>query len=442
MIFAALVTAACGAAPPPSAAPPKVRVAPPPAVLTGPPVEAPLAGLDLSGPHRVVEVDWSAVRLASDADALALWQRIAPTGLDWELRVAEIPDERAIVGPLALAQLRHADLSCASVGRNVGCTADPGVYEVAPTATWADPCLQRELALWSVAQLGMPDFVPHQDLLLKLVSRPADDDLADAVLSTLEDAASSLRLRLMVAALAAGNRGAVEANLEGLPTDVLSALLLEHHVDGVLERLDVDAMPQTILTAARDRQLAATTQSNALSDLVHWLADRDPEAPPTNVSRGDVVLALRQAVADAPCPTATHALELLEELGVQVAAPRRARTPAEWRRVACIREALGAPLVSLFAAAGVRTTERLSPLPDDDGAAAPDLITHDDWAPAELAEVPFGDELFAASTRCRAERCRTAAGDWLTLTFARKGGALRLGAIELHAPGRCVPGEP
>ena len=35
-------------------------------------------------PTTLLSIEWSKVQLASEADALALWQRIAPTGADWE----------------------------------------------------------------------------------------------------------------------------------------------------------------------------------------------------------------------------------------------------------------------------------------------------------------------------------------------------------------------
>jgi hypothetical protein len=40
------------------------------------------SGSEQDPPRRLPTIDWNAVRIASDADALALWTKIAPTGAD------------------------------------------------------------------------------------------------------------------------------------------------------------------------------------------------------------------------------------------------------------------------------------------------------------------------------------------------------------------------
>ena len=62
-----------------------------------PPMQA-ACSADRSSPSRakpLLAIDWSAVSLTSDDDALALWQRIAPTGDDWSDKLDEMPGRLA-----------------------------------------------------------------------------------------------------------------------------------------------------------------------------------------------------------------------------------------------------------------------------------------------------------------------------------------------------------
>ena len=52
------------------------------------------------------------VPLATEADALALWKQIAPTGDDWDAKLDEVPD--AAARPLAIALLDGGNFTCMS----------------------------------------------------------------------------------------------------------------------------------------------------------------------------------------------------------------------------------------------------------------------------------------------------------------------------------------
>ncbi|MEZ4364830.1 MAG: hypothetical protein R2939_00920 [Kofleriaceae bacterium] len=454
-----LLLAACGGASArPSVAP---TTAPPPRPAPAAPIASPAPAI------AAAAIDWSLV--VDEPSALAAWLRLQPTGRDWELRVDEIPDDLAVVQAMAAAQLRHAAgddagaaLFCASQARPMACLPDPGAYQVAPDADWGDPCLQRELALWSVVQLEAPDLADAEPMLTRLVSRPHDDDLADAVLGALDLAAPSMRLRLLMAALAAGNRAAAAANLDGLPRDGLRVLALEHHLDAAYDRLSLEDDAEAMWAGLSDEALAAETRIDAMdavvSNVLHppqelaadarhdrdgdGLVDLDPKVQRRR--RAELVATLRRLSRDAACEVAVAADDTLAELGERDR-PLLATRPRDlvgWRRAACIRNTLGLPPTPLVASR-VRIVERIAPPPEFDelGDPLPPAAPYtevEEVAGRELEEVPFDHELLADSTRCDAAgACVTANGTRLTLGTARRGGVLVLTSVERFDPGRC-----
>src|SRR6185312_16818765 len=82
------------------------------------PIAAPIAMTPDAGGHlndpdlnrppapKLLAIDWANVKVASDADAIALWKQIAPTGEDWQQRLDEIPPGSPIQHALAVALLR------------------------------------------------------------------------------------------------------------------------------------------------------------------------------------------------------------------------------------------------------------------------------------------------------------------------------------------------
>src|SRR5690606_34267101 len=106
----ALVAFACGGSP---------REATRPVVTPAPSTSEPASQGKLAEPEappapRLLDIDWSTITLTSDADALALWRRIAPTGEDWEGKLEEIPDDGSIASSLAVTLLNGGNFTCAT----------------------------------------------------------------------------------------------------------------------------------------------------------------------------------------------------------------------------------------------------------------------------------------------------------------------------------------
>jgi hypothetical protein len=142
--------AACGGAPRAPDAPRPQAAAP--HRDTGARPAAPDPDLNRPPPRKLLSIDWRAIQLSSEADALALWAQIAPTGADWEEKLDEVPAHA--VRPLAVAMLRGGGFTCAGPPPAGECARPPlDVPEPAPPAGMGDPCLRRLRALWSIAQL-------------------------------------------------------------------------------------------------------------------------------------------------------------------------------------------------------------------------------------------------------------------------------------------------
>src|SRR5687768_17147438 len=97
--------AACGGTPHEPARP---TVSEAPAPDAGP--RAPDPDLEPRPVTKLLSIDWSTVPLATEADALAVWKAIAPTGADWEGKLDEIPVASA--RPLAIALLHGGNFTC------------------------------------------------------------------------------------------------------------------------------------------------------------------------------------------------------------------------------------------------------------------------------------------------------------------------------------------
>src|SRR5262249_15230978 len=131
-------------------------------------------------PHpvrRLLAIDWPNVKLASDAEALALWAKIAPTGADWDDKLEEVPTNLPVARSLAVALLREGNFACRPAPATThNCVAAPiEVDPPAKTATLTDPCLRRLLALWAIDQLEPDDTANIRDSLLAIASLPSPE---------------------------------------------------------------------------------------------------------------------------------------------------------------------------------------------------------------------------------------------------------------------------
>jgi hypothetical protein len=279
-------------------------------------------------PRKLLDIDWSKVDLTSDAAALAVWRRIAPTGADWEDKLQEIP--AAAARPLAIAVLHGGNFLCTPPA--TGDCAKP-IYDVAApvdTAGFDDPCLRRLLALWSIDQID--DASAVRDALLALAALPPpESQLVAAAIHTVPEADQDARLAVLAAAWRAGQRDLVGESVGGLDEQHLITAVRAHHIDGALEILSAEGQRATYLSAVGDEALGTRARTTAISDLAALAAGED-KLP------GDLVAALTSATRSRDCSVAAAAARALDQHGDHRFVPRRPRTtsPAALMRAACI----------------------------------------------------------------------------------------------------------
>ena len=454
-----------------------------PARGTAPPVAMAAASEPVPETARPSAVDWTTLDFRSDESALAAWRQLGLRGDAWEYELDKIPDEPALLQALALAQLRHANLDCKSQVTAGGCGEDPGVFDVSPSATWDDPCLQRQLALWSVAQLEWPDLAAEPDLVVRLVTRPADVDLATAVLESTVDMPTDLKLRLIIAAVGAGNEAAVGVALNYLPLDELRAVALTLHLEEAFALLVAEPDDATFRAAILDEQLAAATRIMLIDELVAAasaseapLIDAEASALGTSLTGEQADQALRARgwkrrqrwplaqdlvtiLRTAESLTAAHAATALAVLGspdpLRLLTPPR--TPEELVRQLRLRYRRGESVASLLAPGGLEITEQVRTprsLAPDRGTPGPGDATDDDddgdgdpWLDTSQAQVavgadsflPFGEQLIEPDVVCRGVACRSNDATVITFDAVRRGSGYVLRGITRNDPGECTP---
>jgi hypothetical protein len=304
----------CASAPAPVIAPP-----PPPVVAKPAPPPAPDPDLHHLPPHRALDIDWAEVHLTSEADALTLWQRIAPTGLDWDDKLEEVPAQ--VARPLAVALLRGGNFACAQPP--TGDCAKP-LYDVpapAEAAGLADPCLRRLLALWALAQVEDDDVPAIHDAVFAIAALPPpESQLVVAAIHAIPEAAQDDRLAILAAAWRAGQREVVESAVGKLDEPHLVDAVRRHHIASALELLAVADHRPIYLAAITDDALPARARTQAISELAG-----DPKLP------ADLISALTTAARGKDCQVAAAAARALAQHGDARFVPRKpatASTPA------------------------------------------------------------------------------------------------------------------
>ena len=381
-------------------------------VVVGKPSAIPDAGGHLNDPDlnrppakKRLAIDWDSVKLASDADALALWKQIAPTGEDWQQRLDEVPD--ALQHALALALLHEGNFACA--GPASACGAVPPVMtEPRADATLADPCLRRELALWSFDQLERTDAPALKDVLRKLVALPPPESqlVADALHLAAGD--EDLVFELLAIAWKAGQRELVNGAMGDLAEPhLLEAVKL--HIDGAYDVLTAKTQRAVFLAAIADEQLQAKTRVAAMSEL---LSDDDKLAP-------DLEKALIAATKSASCTTAAAADGLLVHHGKPAFAPTRpkATQPAALIHALCVAAAYEAtqradepsPLLTFLPAKLERVTVTYDPYNDvdRDGDGDPHLERSTELVERASVTLPDLPDLLPALEHCAKSPCQS-----------------------------------
>ena len=393
--------------------------------------------VDLERPERpkLLAIDWDAVTVATPADALALWARIAPTGADWEEKLDELPSK--VERPLAFALLEGGNFTCMPAPPKRDCvTPQFDVHEPAHTAGFGDPCLRRLLALWALDKVEDSDLRRLQGALRGMVAiPPPESELVAAVLETVPDDEHAYRLDLLAIAWRAGQHDVVagKAGVGKLDEAHLIDAVTRHHIDPALEILSADGHRATYLAAVADEQLGAKARVRAMHELV--------ELDPTNVA-ADIKAALAKAARAKDCTVAAAAARLLAQAGDNRFVPRaRARTQAQLMRALCVlasyEQLQGADEPSLLAAYvpkhGLeRVTIAYDPLGevDQDGDGDPHTERTVDLVPRDQLAFPEVDDVVTAFRNCTKTTCRSHDRE-IRFGFKAVGGHLVLAKLEL-----------
>ncbi|MEZ4363612.1 MAG: hypothetical protein R3B48_25775 [Kofleriaceae bacterium] len=387
---AALLLLGCGAA-----AAPRVP-SPTAAALVAPAPDARPPGVPSSAPSPLLHIDWAHVPLNTDADALALWSQIAPTGEDWSLRLREVPNERDLPRRLAIALLRAGNFQC----RPASTCPDSVGLDVEPAATLDDPCLRRELALWALEQLDDTDAdALHPELVALASLPPPEEELVAEAFNLVPLDHDALLLDMIHAARGAGQLEEADAAVKWLSASKRIELATKDHVDVAYELLSVDDARDAFLVAVTDAKLQARTSVHAMEALLE-LADG---ALPADLRR-----ALAGATRDPRCEVAAEASAALADRGERRYLPRRnASTVATTLRSLCLMAraaelANAAPGVDsqfrpFINAAGVAIFDHDE---DRDGEVAADHL-----ARADVVTLPFLSELAEALEHCEGTTC-------------------------------------
>ncbi len=415
-LFALL--AACGTAP---IAPP---VAPPP---VAPIVVAPAPRpLEDDRPKPKLAIDWRTTKVTTDEEALALWQKIAPTGADWDDKLAEIPTDKPVARALAIALLHGGNFACPAIVTTHNCKRHAFDLEPPkPTDGFDAPCLRRLLALWSIDQLEAGDRTTVRSDLLDIVRLPPpESQLISAVFQTLNEGDHDEQMLFYETAWDAKQRDLVNANIGNLDEPHLIEAVTRLHIDGALEILSAQAHRAAYLAALTDEQLATKTRTMAIGEL----------ATSEEKLSFDVKSALIAATASPNCAVAAVAARTLEQKGLKQYLPTRPkiRTEKAMMRGLCVLasyEALqqadeSSLLISYVPARGLeRVTVSYDPLGevDTDGDGDPHTVHTTLLVPRAEVVVPDVEDLARAMTACTGTKC---ASDDREYRFTFKGGEL------------------
>jgi len=397
---------------------------------------APDPDLNRPPPRKLLSIDWSTTPLSSEADALAAWEKIAPTGLDWEEKLDEVPAQA--VRPLAVALLRAGRFTCVAPPPATECAPlQLDVPEPSPSAGLADPCLRRLLALWSLAQLDPNDLPAVKDALRAIAAiPPPESQLVATAMRAVPAWEKDLLLSMIVIAARAGQRDVVNEVVAQLDEARLIEAATRHHVEGALVVLSAQGHRGAYLAAVVDEDLAGPARVRAIADLVADAADPGPFAP-------DLQAALVKAAAAKDCAVAAAAARALEERGDRRFVPTRprARTPEAMMRALCVlasyqplqRDGEPSLLATYAPPKGLeRVLVEYDSLSDTDldGDGDPHTRRSIDLLPRSGLALPEAEDLARAMRRCTGTTCKSADREF-RFSFKPAGGALHLARLEI-----------
>jgi hypothetical protein len=389
-----------------------------------------LAELEKPQP-KLLSIDWRSTPLATDADVLAVWQRIAPTGADYSDKLDEIPEE--VSEKLALGLLRSGNFTCVPAAKPVrDCVQTPiDVPEPAPDATLADPCLRRLLAMWALNQLE-DEVANARDALRAIVAiPPPESELVATALKAVPEDSLDTRLELFVIAFGAGHRELVNSMLGTLDEPHLIAAVKTHHMDGALEVMSAATHREIFVAAIGDDKLDGRARVQAISEL---LATDDKVAK-------DARLAIVRATKANDCRVAAMASAFLVRNGEKKFAPAKPHTgkPVVMMRALCVLASYEAALradepsflLGYVPKKGLElvttTYDEYSEI-DNDGDGDPHTEKKTVLVPRDAVTLPEVEDLIRAFANCKGTTCRSPDREF---RFGFKGGDLLLSRLEV-----------
>ena len=214
-------------------------------------------------PHpKLLAIDWPTTQLATDADALALWQQIAPTGDDWEAKLAEIPELPA-AHALAVALLREGNFTCVPPATRSPPNCAPLPVDV-PDAR-GDRDARRSVSAPADSRSGRStDRHDRRAEAARCAPRDRRDPAARVAArrrrrcASVPEADRDGELELLGIAYRAGQHELVNGDARrSLDEAHLIEAVQKHHIPGALEVLSAEGFRAVYLAAVTDEQLAA-----------------------------------------------------------------------------------------------------------------------------------------------------------------------------------------
>jgi hypothetical protein len=396
----------------------------------------PPTDLDTPPPKKLLAIDWKSVPLANDADALAVWATIAPTGDDWEAKLEEVP--AAAARPLAIALLHGGNFTCSPPKPPVDCVQPPiDEPQPQPRAGFVDPCLRRLLALWSLAQLEDADLPAVRDALRAIIAiPPPESQLVSAALKAVPENDPSTRLELLGIAWRAGQHDIANNSLGGLDEARLIEAVTKHKIDGALEVLSAEGQRTTYLAALADEALGSKARTMALAELL--ATDGDKLSPELKTALGKAAAARDCAVAAA----AAHALHVRgDQRFLPTASTLRPTTTDKMMRAMCVLASYEliqnadepSLLTSFVPAKGLErvtiTYDALAEV-DTDGDGDPHTQRTVELEPRDQAVLPEVEDLVRAMHRCTGTTCTSDDREY-RFVFKPGAGVLTLARLEM-----------
>ncbi|MDB4953266.1 MAG: hypothetical protein JWO36_835 [Myxococcales bacterium] len=359
-------------------------------------------------PPKLLDIDWATVTIANEADARALWNKIAPTGLDWEDKLGEIPEDAPLARQLALALLHEGNFVCVPPSAHQDCVHAPvDIPAPVASATLADPCLRRNLALWAIVQLEDADLPQARDALRAIAAiPPPESQLVAAAFHAIPESDLAERYELLAIAWKAGQTELVNGSLGALDEPHLIEAVQKLHSDGALQVLSAEGFRAVYLAAVLDEKMATVARTQAMTDLV---ATADKLAP-------DVQTMLVAATKSPDCTVAATAARMLDQHGLHQFAPKP--SAAKPLRALCVlasfeqlqRNDEASRLANFVPARGLElikiSYDAWSEV-DADGDGDPHTEHEINLIPRAEAVLPEIDEIVRAFQHCTGSICRT-----------------------------------